>query len=55
MSADLSEVLSLSDRIAVIFEGEIVDVLKASETDERELGKLMTGTTVDAGGEDSGK
>ena len=55
LSADLSEVLSLSDRIAVIYEGEIVDVLKASETDERELGKLMTGTTVDAGGEDSGK
>ena len=55
LSADLSEVLSLSDRIAVIFEGEIVDVLKASETDERELGKLMTGSTVNAGGEDSGK
>jgi len=55
LSADLSEVLSLSDRIAVIFEGEIVDVLDASETDERELGKLMTGSTIDAGGEDSGK
>ncbi|PUU95600.1 MAG: simple sugar transport system ATP-binding protein, partial [Halanaerobium sp.] len=51
VSAELSEVLSLSDRIAVIFEGEIVDVLKASETDERELGKLMTGSKVEAGGE----
>lgn len=51
VSAELSEVLSLSDRIAVIFEGEIVDVLKASETDEMELGKLMTGSKADAGGE----
>jgi simple sugar transport system ATP-binding protein len=53
VSAELSEVLSLSDRIAVIFEGEIVDVLDASETDEMELGKLMTGSKADAGGEDS--
>jgi len=51
VSAELSEVLSLSDRIAVIFEGEIVDILKASETDERELGKLMTGSKTEAGGE----
>ncbi len=51
VSAELSEVLSLSDRIAVIFEGKIVDVLKASETDERELGKLMTGSKAEAGGE----
>ena len=51
VSAELSEVLSLSDRIAVIFEGEIVDVLKASETNERELGKLMTGSKAEAGGE----
>lgn len=53
VSAELSEVLSLSDRIAVIFEGEIVDVLKASETDERELGKLMTGSKTEAGGENN--
>ena len=51
VSAELSEVLSLSDRIAVIFEGEIVDILNASETDERELGKLMTGSKAEAGGE----
>ncbi|ADQ14722.1 ABC transporter ATP-binding protein [Halanaerobium hydrogeniformans] len=52
VSAELSEILSLSDRIAVIFEGEIVDILEASETDEMELGKLMTGSKADeAGGE----
>ncbi|MFW6273479.1 MAG: ABC transporter ATP-binding protein [Halanaerobium sp.] len=53
VSAELNEILSLSDRIAVIFEGEIVDILKASETDEMELGRLMTGSKSDAGGEDS--
>ncbi|MFN2340226.1 MAG: ABC transporter ATP-binding protein [Halanaerobium sp.] len=52
ISAELSEVLSLSDRIAVIYEGEIVDILDASETDEIELGKLMTGSQAEAGGED---
>jgi len=50
VSAELSEVLSLSDRIAVIYEGEIMDVLKASETDEIELGRLMTGSEAKAGG-----
>lgn len=52
VSAELSEILSLSDRIAVVFEGEIVDVLKASDTDEKELGNLMTGSKTEAGGED---
>ena len=55
VSAELSEVLSLSDRIAVIFEGEIVDVLDAEDADERKLGNLMTGSEIDAGGESLGK
>ncbi len=46
VSAELNEVLSLSDRIGVIFEGELVDILKAEDTDERELGRLMTGGQV---------
>ena len=45
ISADLEEILSLSDRIAVIYEGEIVDVLEPKKTDEKELGLLMTGST----------
>ncbi|MGM0419696.1 MAG: ABC transporter ATP-binding protein [Bacillota bacterium] len=49
-SAELSEILSLSDRIAVIFEGEIMAVLDAAETDEMQLGKLMTGSKLEAGG-----
>jgi len=46
ISADLEEILSLSDRIAVIYEGEIVDVLDPKKTDENEIGLLMTGSTT---------
>lgn len=51
VSAELSEILSLSDRIAVIFEGEIVDILDAEDADERKLGNLMTGSEAEAGGD----
>ncbi|MFP4199483.1 MAG: ABC transporter ATP-binding protein, partial [Halanaerobium sp.] len=51
VSAELSEILSLSDRIAVIFEGKIVKILDAEEADERKLGNLMTGSQAEAGGE----
>ena len=37
--------MDLSDRIAVIFNGEIVGEVQASETDENELGLLMAGST----------
>lgn len=43
ISADLDEVRSLSDRIAVIYDGRIVSVQKAEDTDELSLGLLMTG------------
>jgi len=46
ISADLEEILSLSDRIAVIYEGKIVDVLDPKKTDEKEIGLLMTGSTT---------
>ena len=45
VSADLEEILSLSDRIAVIYEGKIVAFLDPRKTDEKELGLLMTGST----------
>lgn len=51
VSAELSEILSLSDRIAVIFEGEIVDILDVEDADERKLGNLMTGSNPETGGE----
>ncbi|MEM6386598.1 MAG: ABC transporter ATP-binding protein [Pseudomonadota bacterium] len=45
VSVELDEVLSLSDRIAVMFDGQIMGERLAAETDERELGLLMAGVT----------
>ncbi len=43
VSSDLNELLKLSDRIAVMYKGEIVIILKAEDTNEREFGLYMTG------------
>jgi simple sugar transport system ATP-binding protein len=43
ISADLEEILSISDRIAVIYEGEIVGIMDPGEADEESLGLMMTG------------
>ncbi|MHB2015718.1 MAG: ABC transporter ATP-binding protein [Candidatus Xenobia bacterium] len=43
ISLELEEVLSLSDRIAVLYEGEIVGEMPAREADEQKLGLLMAG------------
>jgi ABC-type uncharacterized transport system ATPase subunit len=43
VSSDLKELLSISDRIAVLYKGEIVVTLDADKTNERELGMYMTG------------
>jgi len=44
VSADLAEVMSLSDRIVVMYNGEIVGVFpEASEATEEELGLFMLG------------
>lgn len=43
VSADLSEVLALSDRVAVMYEGRIVAVLPRSEATPETLGPYMTG------------
>lgn len=43
ISPDLEELLSLSDRIAVMFNGQIVNIVKTSQTHEAELGALMLG------------
>ena len=42
ISAELEEIRSLSDRIAVIYEGKIVDIVSPDATEEQ-LGILMTG------------
>lgn len=43
ISADLQEILSLSDRILVMYEGEIVGEMTAAEANEEHLGLLMMG------------
>jgi simple sugar transport system ATP-binding protein len=49
ISEDLDEILALSDRIAVIYEGEILAVLPAAEADVEQLGLLMSGVRDGAG------
>ena len=43
VSSELSEIISLSDRICVIYEGEIVGEFKRGSIDEKRLGLLMVG------------
>jgi len=50
VSLELDEVINLSDRIAVIYEGKIVDIVDPKETNEQELGLLMAGGTREKAG-----
>ncbi len=43
VSVELDEVLSLSDRILVMFDGRIMGEVAASAANERELGLMMAG------------
>lgn len=44
VSAELKEVLALSDRVAVMYRGKFATVVPASEASEESLGEYMTGT-----------
>lgn len=48
VSLELDEVMSVSDRIAVIYDGKIVGILDAKDATENELGILMAGGTLDS-------
>jgi general nucleoside transport system ATP-binding protein len=48
VSVELDEILSLSDRIAVMFDGRIMGERMPDATDERELGLLMAGVSGEA-------
>ncbi len=48
ISDDLDEVLKMSDRVAVIYEGRIMDVVDADEVDRERIGLLMGGHEVTA-------
>lgn len=43
VSAELDEIMALADRIAVIYEGRIMEILDSSEATEERVGLLMTG------------
>ena len=43
VSFQLDEVMDLSDRICVIYDGKIVGELDPKQTDEYEVGRLMAG------------
>ncbi|SFA76617.1 nucleoside ABC transporter ATP-binding protein [Lentibacillus halodurans] len=51
ISFELDEILDLSDRIAVMFDGKNVAEVKPEETDENELGLLMAGSTKEKAGD----
>jgi len=46
VSADLAEILALSDRVAVMYGGKLVTVLTRSEASADVLGPYMTGATT---------
>lgn len=47
VSLELDEVMSVSDRIAVIYEGKIVGIVDAKNADENTLGLMMAGGVED--------
>jgi simple sugar transport system ATP-binding protein len=49
ISEDLDEILALSDRIAVLFEGQIMDILPRAEATPEKLGLLMAGVQPEEG------
>ena len=45
VSAELDEILGLSDRVAVLYDGKLMDVLDAQDADRERVGLLMAGIT----------
>ena len=43
ISSDLDELLNFSDRIGVIYNGELMDVIDACKASQERIGKLMLG------------
>jgi len=48
ISAELDEILSLSDRIAVMYKGQVLDTLDARTATREQLGLLMAGVKQEA-------
>jgi simple sugar transport system ATP-binding protein len=56
VSVELDEIMALSDRIAVMYEGAIADTVDADQVTREELGLLMAGSQLEnrKGGTDIG-
>lgn len=52
VSFELDEIMNVSDRIAVIYEGKIVAIVDPKQTTEQELGLLMAGSKRKEAGEE---
>ncbi len=48
VSVELDEIIALSDRVAVMFEGRIMGILEGDSISKETLGLLMAGGTLDA-------
>ncbi len=46
VSEDLDEIMMMSDRIAVMYEGRIMGIVNADEVTHEEIGLMMTGTSL---------
>ncbi|GJM70723.1 hypothetical protein HMSSN036_29390 [Paenibacillus macerans] len=53
ISFELDEIMNVSDRIAVIYEGKIVGEVLPQETNDQELGLMMAGS-LERGGQSIG-
>jgi ABC-type uncharacterized transport system ATPase subunit len=49
ISLELEEIMNISDRIAVMNQGELIGVVQASETNENEIGLMMAGVKREEG------
>ena len=49
VSAELDEIMSLSDRIAVLFRGKVIETIPADSADREQLGLLMAGVHPGSG------
>jgi ABC-type uncharacterized transport system ATPase subunit len=48
ISAELDEIMGLSDRIAVMYKGRILDTVDAKTATREQLGLLMAGVSKEA-------
>jgi simple sugar transport system ATP-binding protein len=53
ISTELDEILSLSDRIAVIYQGKIMGIIQNYDVDIAQLGLMMAGTLNLSHGQDT--